>query len=222
MSKTKRLLSCALAISMIASMTACSDSGTPVVNNSGANSGTQGNAAPAVTTTTATTVDPAETAKTDEEAKDIQSADYQPDGNAGIVKVLCYYDVRTDSDVYLTFQTPSWGGEIEYISCASGAAYTEKLATLIAADDSPDIVRYEWSAFPGNMSKNMYEPLDDYFDLDTALWEDMKDSVEDFAYNDKHYYYPYCIKTNFALNYNRKTVQDAGLTDPYELYKAGN
>ncbi|MBE6902354.1 MAG: extracellular solute-binding protein [Ruminococcaceae bacterium] len=226
MRKSKKLLSCALALTMIMGMTACSDDNTnPNPNNSTnapANGQAGDNSTSGATTTAMTTVDPNEKAKTDEEAKDIASSDFAPDGNAGTLEFLGYYDITDGSDQYLTFQTEQWGGTIEWISCGSGAAYTEKLATLIAADDSPDLVTYEWVSFPGNMSKNMYEPLDDYFDLDTALWADMKSSVEDFSYNGKHYYYPYRIKSNFALNYNRKTVLDAGLEDPYDLYMAGN
>ncbi|MGN0688251.1 MAG: extracellular solute-binding protein [Oscillospiraceae bacterium] len=217
MSKTKRLLSCVLTASMIAGLSACSN---PTGGNTA--SGNTGSGNSSNTTSAITTTDPDDNAKTDEQAKDIASADFAPDGKAGTVKFLGYYDIRDGSDQYLTFQTDTWGGTIEYNSSSSGAAYTEKLATLIAADDSPDLVTYEWVSFPGNISKNMYEPLDDYFDLDTALWEDMKGTVEDFAYNGKHYYYPYLIKSNFALNYSHKTVQDAGLKDPYDLYKEGN
>ena len=62
---------------------------------------------------------------------------------------------------------------------------------MIAADDSPDLVLYEWLSFPGGMSKSMYEPLDEYFDIDTELWSGMKKTIEDFEYKGKHYYYPF-------------------------------
>ncbi len=216
MSRMKKIMAVCMAAAMIATVAGCDEGGTAPVTTSGAGPGTSG------TTTAATTTDPDEGAKTDEEAKDIVSEDFAPDGNAGLVKFLGYYDIRDGSDQYLVFQTPEWGGTIEYNSCSSGPAYFEKLGTLIAADDSPDLVTYEWLSFPGGMAKNMYEALDEHFDLNTALWADMKQTVEDFAYEGKHYYYPYQIRTYFALNYNRKTVENAGLTDPYELYMAGN
>lgn len=216
MSRMKKIMAVCMAAAMIATVAGCDEGGTAPVTTSGAGPGTSG------TTTAATTTDPDEGAKTDEEAKDIVSEDFAPDGNAGLVKFLGYYDIRDGSDQYLVFQTPEWGGTIDYNSCSSGPAYFEKLGTLIAADDSPDLVTYEWLSFPGGMAKNMYEALDEHFDLNTALWADMKQTVEDFAYEGKHYYYPYQIRTYFALNYNRKTVENAGLTDPYELYMAGN
>lgn len=221
MKTMKRIMSCALALAMTAGITACDESA-PVNSGTGNATSQNGIATPATTTTAATTVDPDENAATDEEAKDISSADFAPDGNAGTVKFLGYYDITTNSDQYLVFQTEEWGGNIVYESCSSGPAYFEALGIKIAADDSPDLVTYEWLSFPGGMTKNMYEPLDEYFNLDTSLWKDMATTVEDFAYNNKHYYYPYKIRNYFALNYNRKTVEDAGLTDPYDLYKEGN
>lgn len=218
MKTMKRIMSCALALAMTAGITACDESA-PVNSGTGNATSQNGIATPATTTTAATTVDPDENAATDEEAKDISSADFAPDGNAGTVKFLGYYDITTNSDQYLVFQTEEWGGNIVYESCSSGPAYFEALGIKIAADDSPDLVTYEWLSFPGGMTKNMYEPLDEYFNLDTSLWKDMATTVEDFAYNNKHYYYPYKIRNYFALNYNRKTVEDAGLTDPYDLYK---
>lgn len=224
MKTMKRIMACGLSLAMIAGITACDESTASTGGSVGGNiGGTAANTmAPATTTTTGTTADPDENAATDEEAKNIASADFAPDGNAGTLKFLGYYDITSGSDQYLVFQTDEWGGTIEYNSCSSGPAYFEKLGTLIAADDSPDIVTYEWLSFPGGMSKNMYEPLDEHFDIDSQLWVDMKSTIEDFAYKGKHYYYPYRIKSYFALNYNRKTVEDAGLTDPYDLYQAGN
>ncbi len=219
----KRIMACAMALAMTAGISACDEATTSTSSGAGVGGvGTTPPATPATSTTTATTQDPDENAPTDEEAKEITSEDFKPDGKAGTVKYLGYYDIRTNSDQYLVFQTEEWGGNIEYSNCSNGAAYFDALGVLIAADDSPDLVTYEWLSFPGGMSKNMYEPLDEYFDLDTNLWKDMATTVEDFAYNNKHYYCPYRIRNYFALNYDRKTVEDAGLTDPYQLYKESN
>ena len=68
----------------------------------------------------------------------------------------------------------------------------------------------------------MYEPLDDYIDTESPLWSGIAKVAENYAYKGKHYYYPYETKTNFALNYNRKVLKEAGLTDPYDLYMENN
>ncbi|MGN0700324.1 MAG: ABC transporter substrate-binding protein [Oscillospiraceae bacterium] len=96
------------------------------------------------------------------------------------------------------------------------------MGILIAADDSPDIVGYEWKSFPYGMSKNLYEPLNGLIDLESPLWSGMADIVDSFSYNGKRYYYPYRIATNYALNYNREVLKEYSLPDPYDLYCEGN
>jgi len=222
----KKIAACALALSMIASITACSDddAGTTPQNSGTSQAGGVNNPGGGATTTTATTVDPHENDPTDKEAKDMDTSSFTPSGNAGTVKFLGYYDITDDQkglEQCLIFKSEQYGGDIEWTSCSNGYAYFEKLATLIAADDSPDLLTFESMAFPYGVSKNMFEPLDEYIDAEDALWEDMKDIIDSYEYNGKHYYYPHRIVTSFALNYDRTTVEDAGLTDPYDLYVAG-
>ena len=150
--------------------------------------------APALTSAaTVSTADQDENAPTDAPIKEVSSASFTPDGNSGKIKWLGYYDLAVDgksAEQYKIFNSDVYGGEIEHISCASGSAYFEKMGMLIAADDSPDIVGYEWKSFPYGMSQNLYEPLDDDIDLGSPLWSGMADIVESFAYNGKRYYYP--------------------------------
>ena len=215
MTQFKKIMSTVLAVSVVMGLTACDDS-----SGSGVST-----VAPAITnftsTSALTTTDPDENAATDKEIKDVTTSEYTPDGNAGKLIWLGYYDIR-DSDQYAIFQTEQYGGEIEYVNCSSGDAYFEKLGVMISSGDSPDIVSYEWTSFPHGMSKNMYEPLDDYINTESPLWSGIAEIAENYAYKGKHYYYPYETKTNFALNYNRKVLQEAGLTDPYDLYMKNN
>lgn len=139
----------------------------------------------------------------------------------GTIKILIYYDLVTqDAELVDLFET-RYNGSIEQEICSSGAGYFEKLGTLVASDLSPDIVRYEWRSFPHGMSRNMYTPIDSYIDLDSELWSDMKGIADQFVYNGKHYYVPYKITSNFALNYNRLSLQEYGLADPMDLYLSG-
>ncbi|MGN0618012.1 MAG: ABC transporter substrate-binding protein [Ruminiclostridium sp.] len=139
----------------------------------------------------------------------------------GTIKLLIYYDlVKESADLVDKFET-KYNGSIEQELCSSGSAYFEKLATLVAADLSPDIVRYEWMSFPHGISRNMYTPLDSYIDLDSELWSGIKEIAEQYKYNGKHYYIPYSITSSFALNYNKTVLQEYGLEDPIELYKRG-
>lgn len=150
-----------------------------------------------------------------EEAKVVDIDENQP---TGTIKILMYYDLVTqDADIVDLFES-RYGGSIELEQCGSGIAYFEKLGELVAADLSPDIVRYEWMSFPHGMSRNMYTPLDSYIDLDSELWCGVKDIADQFVYSGKHYYIPYKLTSNFALNYNRVCLEEYGLQDPMELY----
>lgn len=219
MNKLKRLLGCGLVASMLLSMAACEEAA-PSGGNTPASGGINNTSA----TTTATTADPDENADTDKEEKDLNTGDYTPSGNAGTIKFLGYYDITTDQkgeEQCLIFQSDTYGGKIEYVNAPNGSGYYEKLATLISGDDSPDLMTFEPLAFPYGVSRNMFEPLDSYLDADDAVWADMKPLIDEYEYEGKHYYFPHRIVTRYSLNYNRKTVEDAGLKDPYDLYLNG-
>ncbi len=204
--KTRRIAAAALAASMVFGLSAC-----------GQTTGRDGE--------TITTTNAAETTTTEnmanvdfEEAEVIEIDENQ---ETGTIKVLIYYDlINQDAELVDLFET-RYNGSIEQEICSSGAAYFEKLGTLVASDLSPDIVRYEWMSFPHGMSRNMYTPLDSYIDLDSDLWAGMKDIAEQYVYNGQHYYIPYKVTSNFALNYNKLSLQEYGLQDPMELYQNG-
>lgn len=132
-----RKIPCCVMLSAIMLLTTACDESEPQVSVS----------APALTSaTTVSTADPDENAPTDATIKEVSSASFTPDGNSGKIKWLGYYDLAVDgksAEQYKIFNSDVYGGEIEYISCASGSAYFEKMGLLIAADDSPDIVGYE-------------------------------------------------------------------------------
>lgn len=222
MKLTKKITSCILLAAMMTAITAC-DSEDPI----GSGNSSAPSSGPSATTsaTPVVTTDPDENAATDAGVKEIGTTAYSPDGNSGKIVWLGYYDLQTDgsaSEQYKIFTSELYGGSIDYVQTTSGSAYFEKLATMISSDDSPDIVRYEWRSFPTGMSKNMYESLDNDIDLDDPLWSGMKDIAENFSYKGVHYYYPYRITTNFALNYNKKSIEEYALDDPYDLYMNNN
>ncbi|MBQ8789991.1 MAG: carbohydrate ABC transporter substrate-binding protein [Ruminiclostridium sp.] len=146
---------------------------------------------------------------------------YEPGKKAGAVKALCYYDLAQTQPELAELLATRFGGTIETVSSQSGSLYFEKLATLVASDDSPDIVRYDWMAYPWGVSQNLFTPLDGWLDMDDPFWSDEKSVIESFAYAGKHYYFPTAVQTNFAMIYNTNNIELAGLEDPYELYMKG-
>lgn len=141
---------------------------------------------------------------------------------AGTVKALCYYDLATTQPELAELLAQRYGGVIETEITQSGSAYFERLGVLIAAGDSPDIIRYDWMAYPHGVSQNMFTALDDWLDMDSPLWSDEKSVIESFNYLGKHYYYPSNVQTNFAMIYNRRVIEENAMTDPMELYFEGN
>ena len=136
---------------------------------------------------------------------------------AGNIKWLVSEDLLTEmADMVALFET-RYGGTVTQERCGSGSAYFERLSTLIAGGDSPDIVKYEWRSFPHGMSYNMYTPIDSYIDFDSELWIGVKVVAEQFAYNSKHYYAPNSLATGYALSYNNLVLKESGLEDPMEL-----
>lgn len=228
MNTAKRILACGLAITMIAGLTACEDE-TPVSGGSNVANSSAPNQPGAVTTTTSasTTVDPNDALDlTDKETKEFDTSLYQPSGNAGTVKYMGYYDITSDqkgTEQTLIFQSELFNGKIEYINAgATTESLLEKLSTAISADESPDLVEKSALYYPANISKQtLFQPLDGLIDIDSALWKDMKDVSESYAWEGKHYYYPHRINTSFALNYSKKTVEENDLPDPYTLYRNG-
>ncbi|MGN0649944.1 MAG: ABC transporter substrate-binding protein [Oscillospiraceae bacterium] len=221
MNKFRKILAGALSLAMAAALAGC-DEEAPAANGSSA---AVNNAATSATTTAVTSIDAdAQMDMTDKEMKDIDTSAFVPSGHAGTLRYLGFYDITVDQkgqEQIMIFRSEQYGGDIEYITSPCNDAYYEKLSLLIASDESPDIVTKDALLNPGNVSKNLFEPLDPYFDIESPLWKDIADIVESFAYKGVHYYFPHRTTTRFALNYNKKTIEENGLTDPYELYKNG-
>ena len=134
---------------MILGLTAC-DEEQPISGGSNAAS----NAAPVASTTTqaSTTIDEnAALDMTDKENKVIDTSACPPSGNAGTVKYLGFYDITSDqkgTEQCLIFQSELYGGTIDYTSVPFGTAFYDKLANLIASDDSPDLVTKDAMLYP--------------------------------------------------------------------------
>lgn len=193
MKNSKKITAVVLAAAMLVTMTGC---------NGNKTAGGTGDSTPDVSQTFA----------------EVTAAPIDTTAPTGTIKWLVYEDLLTNNATMVTKFESEYNATIEQQITGSGPEYFETLGTLIAADDSPDIVRYEWMSFPHGMSYNMYTPVDSYIDLDSDLWVGVKDVAEQFVYNGKHYYAPYQLVDNFSLNYNKLVLEDAGLDDPMELY----
>lgn len=213
MIKFKRILACVLAGATAVSLAACSSS-----------SGTSGGEASNGTgnsNSAATTID--DDVENPVDVSDI-SIDAGDEVEPAVLEYLGCYDLRTAGDVKpaYTYFVDNYDCSIE-VTLVGSLQIQERLTTAISSGDSPDLVDYADNAFPLLVSSNMYTPLDEYMDLSAPQWAGLEEYIDKYAWNGKHYYYPWSYNVSpYFLVYNRGLFVQLGLDDPKELYDEGN
>ena len=143
------------------------------------------------------------------------------------IKWLSHWDINPDvtgknKPTELVAFEEKYGGKIEWINVTWEKRY-EKLAEMIANGEGVDFFpANDMDAFPKGAVRGMFVPVDDYIDFSSPLWEDVKDINDSLMWNDSHY----CTVLQatgdkVACIYNRKTMSEAGLEDPADLYARG-
>lgn len=130
---------------------------------------------------------------------------------------------KDERSVALSLFEDVFGGKVKFVHTSVEERF-EKLSSMILAGDAVDMVEYDVSALPGGVSKNLYEPLDPYFnslEINSSIWDNMSDVIDKFEYNGSHYVIPYSLSDPVVLTYSRKMMEENKLDDPYELYKEG-
>ncbi|MBQ9482720.1 MAG: extracellular solute-binding protein [Ruminiclostridium sp.] len=148
---------------------------------------------------------------------------YESGKTADTVHVLCWFDfhnVEPESKISKIF-AERFGGTVE-TEIVSSLEITDRLGVLMAAGNSPDIMRYSDAFLPSYFINNRITPLDDWLDKDSPVWSDMSEIIDRFEYNGKHYFFPYALTaTEYGVTYCTKEVEETGMTDPMDLYFAG-
>ena len=135
-----------------------------------------------------------------------------------------FYDARVAGDIKpgVKLFEETYGGQIDYLQC-TWAEHMDKLQTLIASGDSPDLVDKVDLTFPNLISKNVYEDLSGYIDLSQPHWTGYDVLVEQYSYNGAQCYYPFTANAlPNCLIYNKTKFETLGLDDPKEMYDTGN
>lgn len=126
------------------------------------------------------------------------------------------------TDIELSVFQSRYGGEIEYYSVDWSSRY-DSLATAINGGEGIDFFpASDLDAFPKGAFQDMFIPIDDYIDFSSELWTDTKEVMDQFVWGDKHYVIVNAVYgDNCVLIYNKTTIEENGLTDPYELFAKG-
>lgn len=67
----------------------------------------------------------------------------------------------------------------------------------------------------------MYQPIDEIVDFESPMWEDTKETADQFMLGGEHYVAPLGYVASAMICYDADVIEDEGLDDPYELYKKG-
>lgn len=113
------------------------------------------------------------------------------------------------------------GGKITFKQTSNEKRFDDLAAAITANKDIPDIFKYEWLAFPSQVVRDMYQPIDSIVDFDSDLWKSSKETAEQFKLADKHYVAPLGYSASAMLCYDRNVIDAESLEVPYDLYMDG-
>ncbi len=114
------------------------------------------------------------------------------------------------------------GGTVVWNQVSDSEKFDKLASAIMSQKDVPDIFKYEWMAFPAQVLKDMYQPVDDIVDFDAPLWADTKASADQFVMNGKHYVAPVNFTVGTLMMYDYAVIEANNLNDPYEEYIDGN
>lgn len=225
MKNFKKTLAGISALTLTLSMTACG-------GDSSSNGGSDSSAdeTTTVTTTTAATVElntatlAEEDAATLEEVADKELKDVELENKT--IKWLAHYDInpstaKGDSEaVNISLFKSKYGGEIKWYSTTWNTRYSD-LSTYVLGGEGIDFFPCDTAALPKGVVSGMFQPVDDYIDLNAPLWQDVSEAMEIYNFNGKHYELVNSVTAENIVIYNKQTISEQGLDDPWELYQAG-
>ncbi len=113
------------------------------------------------------------------------------------------------------------GGSIKYSATTHDERFDKLAAAITANKDVPDIFKYEWIAFPSQIVREMYQPIDSIVDFESDLWSPTKDVADQFVLKGEHYVAPVGYEASAMLCYDNSVIESEGLDDPYQLYLDG-
>ena len=215
MKNLKKTIAGISALTLTMSMTACGGSG----------SGDETTVATAATTTAATVTLNTETlAETLEDIANEKLRDVELENKT--IKWLAHYDINPSTargdtkSVNIELFNSKYGGTIEYVPTTWDTRYSD-LSTHVLGGDGIDFFPCDTAALPKGVINGMFQPVDEYIDMNSDLWTDVKDAMEIYNFNGKHYELVTGVTAEAVVIYNKQTISENGFEDPWELHKAG-
>ena len=225
MKNMKKTLAGLMALAVTAGLTACGSSGDGDV---------QEVVDKALEETTATTTTAKTVAVNTEELKE-EEADALEDTMSQLqdvelenktIKWLAHYDINPSTSgaskkVELEMFERKYGGKIEYIPTTWEMRYDDLSTNVLGGNGVDFFPGDDANNFPKGVVNGMFEPVDDYIDLNSAIWQNVAQGMDLLNFGGKHYEFVTKISAEQVCMYNKATIEAFGLDDPWELYEAG-
>lgn len=136
----------------------------------------------------------------------------------------CTHWAMPDEKGYQKEFMDATGAKLEFniLSGGGGIEYYTQLNAGIASGSGPDIaVVYNW-AMPTWIRKGLLLPLDTALDLSDKIYDTAVQGIMDFFnYQGKEYVISDTYVNSYYMVYRKDLIEEAGLEDPYEVWKAG-
>ncbi|MBQ5332686.1 MAG: extracellular solute-binding protein, partial [Oscillospiraceae bacterium] len=182
-----------------------------------------------VTTTTAATVEINTATVAEEDQKTLDQVaeenlrDIELENKT--IKWMAHYDINpsgtgNSESVPLNLFKSKYGGSVEYHATTWNSRYSD-LSTAVLGGEGIDFFPCDTAALPKGVINGMFQPIDEYIDMDSPLWTDMKPAMEIYNFNGKHYELVNSVSAEQIVIYNKQTIEEQGFDDPWELYEAG-
>lgn len=215
MRSIKRTIAGISALSFVLGLTACGGGGTSSDSDS---------------TTAATTAAPAETTTVTMASEDVEAIS----GAASLlrdetlesktIKFLSHWDINPEEGeslpVQLSMFQDKYDCRVEWVPTTWENRYSD-LSTSVLGGTGVDFFPRDEECLPKGVISGMFQPVDDYIDLDSELWSTVSAAMDKFNFNGKHYALVSSVSANNVVLYNKQTIEEYGLDDPWELYEAG-
>ncbi|MGN0692905.1 MAG: ABC transporter substrate-binding protein [Oscillospiraceae bacterium] len=216
MKEIKRLLAGIMAMSMVVGMTACGDEAETEETTV------------ETTTTTAATVAINTATLNEEDQNTLDSVsdkllDQELENKT--IKWLAHYDINPSTSgqsesVALNLFKTKYEGNVEWYPTTWETRYSD-LSTYILGGEGIDFFPCDTAALPKGVISGMFQPVDDYIDINSELWQVNSSAMEIYNFAGKHYEFVTNVSAEQIVIYNKKTIEENGLEDPYEQWKNG-
>ncbi len=226
MKNIKKSLATIMALTMIASLASCNNSSDPAQGDTPTGETTVETAA----TTTAKTVAEVntETLQADEQEvfQGIMDGMKDVELENKTVKWLGHYDINPNLEtgasksIQLELFEQKYGGKVEFTPTTWDTRYAD-LSTKVLGGEGIDIFPGEDNPLPKGVLNGMFQPIDDYINLDDAVWDNTREAMKNYNFAGKHYELIYDVESEYLCIYNKATIDANAMEDPWDLYKAG-